>query len=219
MVLNQRKIDLKDKLERIENQIKETLNEEEFSRFLEGYFLNRVKGQPDYVEDESIAEAAQEFADKEVEKKARKEKAEQNIANLANPSAIGKKQPILKITKGKLGNKSKKKMDDDDEGGKGKKNAIREIKGMEEMYWKVVFQIRTIDDIKKSLENPQAIDLIYEPYELYADGRKRNQIEILKSVVFELKDNFNAEFDALEKFKEDQIYNIKEKNLMIEELL
>jgi len=139
MVLNQRKIDLKDKLERIENQIKETLNEEEFSRFLEGYFLNRVKGQPDYVEDESIAEAAQEFADKEVEKKARKEKAEQNIANLANPSAIGKKQPILKITKGKLGNKSKKKMDDDDEGGKGKKNAIREIKGMEEMYWKVVF--------------------------------------------------------------------------------
>lgn len=219
MVLNQRKIDLKDKLERIENQIKETLNEEEFSRFLEGYFLNRVKGQPDYVEDESIAEAAQEFADKEVEKKARKEKAEQNIANLANPSAIGKKQPILKITKGKLGNKSKKKMDDDDEGGKGKKNAIREIKGMEEMYWKVVFQIRTIDDIKKSLENPKAIDLIYEPYELYADGRKRNQIEILKSVVFELKDNFNAEFDALEKFKEDQIYNIKEKNLMIEELL
>ena len=87
------------------------------------------------------------------------------------------------------------------------------------MYWKVVFQIKTIDDIKKCLEMPNALDVIYEPYELYPDVRKRNQIELLKAAVFELKKDFNDEFTSLEKFKEDQIYMIKEKNTLIEELL
>jgi hypothetical protein len=47
--------------------------------------------------------------------------------------------PILKITKGKLGVKTKKK-DDDDEGQQDKgKMMQREIKGMEEMHWKTYF--------------------------------------------------------------------------------
>jgi len=66
---------------------------------------------------------------------------------------------------------------------------------------------------------PNALDVIYEPYELYPDVRKRNQIELLKAAVFELKKDFNDEFTSLEKFKEDQIYMIKEKNTLIEELL
>lgn len=87
------------------------------------------------------------------------------------------------------------------------------------MYWKVVFQIRQIDEMKKALAKPNVFDLIYEPYELYPDVRKRNQIELLKEVVFELKRDFNKEFTDLEKFKEDQIFLIKEKNTLIEELL
>jgi hypothetical protein len=45
--------------------------------------------------------------------------------------------------------------------------------------------------------------LVYEPYELAADGRKVYQISLLQGVVFELKTDFNKEFDALEKYKED----------------
>jgi len=52
---------------------------------------------------------------------------------------VGKKQPILKITKGKLGNKTKKRDDGDDDANKKSKQTVREIRGMEEMYWKVVF--------------------------------------------------------------------------------
>jgi len=73
---------------------------------------------------------------KDLEKKARKDKMSQNINQNAGEKA-GKKQPILKITKGKLGSKAKKKdKDSDDEraGDKGKAQQ-REIKGMEEMYW------------------------------------------------------------------------------------
>lgn len=42
---------------------------------------------------------------------------------------------------------------------------------------------------------------------------------MVKAVVFELKRDFNKEFIDLEKFKEDQIYAIKEKNELITELL
>ena len=44
-------------------------------------------------------------------------------------------------------------------------------------------------------------ELIYEPYELFTDIRKRNQIELIKQVVFELKKDFNKEFSALEQYK------------------
>ena len=123
-------------MNRIENNIKEALDEEEFSAFQEQYLMNRTRGMPDFIEDDSIQEAAKEFADKEAEKKIKKEKMEMTLQSQNNPAAVGKKQPILKITKGKLGVKIRKG-DDDDEGAadKNKKFATREIKGMEEMYW------------------------------------------------------------------------------------
>lgn len=40
--------------------------------------------------------------------------------------------------------------------------------------------------------------MLYEPYDLYRDKRKRCQIEFLKEVVFELKRDFNKEFTNLE---------------------
>lgn len=49
----------------------------------------------------------------------------------------GKKKPQVKITKGKLGVKIRKKDDDDDEEARlaaAKKSSI-EIRGMEEMHW------------------------------------------------------------------------------------
>lgn len=45
------------------------------------------------------------------------------------------------------------------------------------------------------------------------------QIELLREVIFELKRDFNKEFDSLEKFKEDCLFMIKEKNDLIKELL
>jgi hypothetical protein len=61
--------------------------------------------------------------------------------------------------------------------------------------------------------------LLYEPFELFTDVRKRNQIELIKAVVFELKQEHNKEFVDIEKFKEDQGFAIKEKNEQIIEIL
>jgi hypothetical protein len=117
--------------------------------------------------------------------------------------------PILKITKGKLGNKTKKKDVDEDDGGANKNNLQqREIRGMEEMHWRVYFQKRNLQEILANLEKEMHADLIYEPFELYCEGRKRNQIELLKAVIFQLKEDFNKEFKDLRQFKQDQEYAI-----------
>lgn len=61
---------------------------------------------------------------------------------MADASAGNKKVPILKITKGKLGTKTKKKDNDDDDGAADKNKMVtREIKGMEEMHWRVHFKL------------------------------------------------------------------------------
>lgn len=126
----------------METKLKEGLDEEEFSKFTEEYVMNRIRNTPEYLEDGSILEAAAEFAAKDEMKKAMKKKqGEQNLNLGADSGANAKKVPILKITKGKLGVKTKKK-DDDDEGAQDKgKMQQREIKGMEEMHWKVYFKI------------------------------------------------------------------------------
>lgn len=51
--------------------------------------------------------------------------------------------PILKITKGKLGTKLKKKDVDDDDDNAADKNKMvtRDIKGMEDMHWKIIFHL------------------------------------------------------------------------------
>ena len=95
----------------------------------------------------------------------------------------------------------------------------REIRGMEEIYWSVKFALHSLDELKKRLDHPNIWDIIYESCDLYTDSRKRMQIELLREVIFELKRDYNKEFDALEKFKEDSTFTITEKNEMIKELL
>jgi hypothetical protein len=84
----------------------------------------------------------------------------------------------------------------------------RDIKGMEDQHWKVVYMERDLDELKKSIEDvmPNIYDLLYECYDLYTDQRKRTQIELIREVIFELKRDYNKEFLALEAYKQEQLY-------------
>jgi len=90
---------------------------------------------------------------------------------------------------------------------------------MEEMYWKVVFQLQDLEQQKSVIDAANAFDLIYEPYELFPDFRKRQQIELLQAVIFELKRDFNEKFAKLGEAKEAATFSISDKNELISELL
>jgi len=58
---------------------------------------------------------------------------------------------------------------------------------MEEMHWTIAFEkLAEIAEIRTRLNAGQVnmLDIIYEPFELFTDVRKRNQIELIKGVIF-----------------------------------
>ncbi len=67
-----RRNDLREKLKRIEGKLAEVLDEKDFSRFKEGYMMNRIASKPLYEDDNSIQEASASFAAKDAEKKSKK---------------------------------------------------------------------------------------------------------------------------------------------------
>jgi len=217
MIVTQRKIELMEKYRRMENKLQECLNMKDFSHSNEGYFMNRMAGKPQFMTDASIAEAAAEFARKDAEKKLKKNQAEQQQQN-TNKGEEGKRKPYLKLTKGRLGTKVRKK--DDDGAGVQVQQVEREIAEMDSHHWKVVYQERELSKLQEAIEvaNPCVYDLLYDAFELYTDQRKRTQIELIREVIFELKRDFNELFEKLKKDKEEENYKIKDKMEQIAEL-
>ena len=141
------------KLERMEQKLSETVDEAEFCGF-ENYIQNRVTGKPKFMTDDSIAEAARIFEETRARKLKEKNDKLNNV-NLNMAGDNGKLKPILTITKGKLGNKTRKR-DPDEEArlaALANKGQSRDIKGMEEIHWRIVQIKRSIDDIKAGLES------------------------------------------------------------------
>ena len=79
---------------------------------------------------------------------------------------------------------------------------------------------KELEDLAKEINTLGSWELLYEPFELYTDARKRMQIEILEDIIFLIKEEFNKEFIEFQKMKEDQIiFRIGEKNGRIKEIL
>jgi len=53
-----RKIELRERFNRVEKDLREGLDEAEFSKDIEHYLMNRCRGKPEFNEDGSILEAA-----------------------------------------------------------------------------------------------------------------------------------------------------------------
>jgi transcription initiation factor IIF auxiliary subunit len=171
MLVNQRKIELLDKYRRIEHNLNECLKASDFATNEEGYFMNRKAGKPQFMTDDAIALAAEEFARKDAEKKLARMKTE--AVQQTNKGEEGKRKPYLKLTKGRLGTKIRKKDDGDVVV---VQQMERDIQGMESMHWKVVYGEKTLEELQKALEAtmPNIYDLLYEAFELYTDQRKRS---------------------------------------------
>ena len=161
--------------------------------------MNRIAVKPNFEDDQSIQEAAMEFIEKDILKKKKKSAAENQNDDKKNQK--GKPKPQIIITKGRLGAKNRKK-NIDDEARLNAKNLQQDsqIVGMEEIHWKVNFITRQLDELRAAIEspNPNIYDMLYDALDLYTEKRKRTQIELLNEVVFELKRDFNDEFNELE---------------------
>lgn len=81
---------------------------------------------------------------------------------------------------------------------------------MEEIHWKVVQMEKTLEELRSMLSEDngpiQAYNILYESFDLFTDKRKRAQIELLKECAFELKRDFNREFDRFCNTKQEMLF-------------
>ena len=80
LLITQRKIELKQKLKRMEEKMAEVIDEAEYTSAFENYMMNRISGKPEFSDDNSIAEAARIF----VEERERRIKAKNDKNNAQN---------------------------------------------------------------------------------------------------------------------------------------
>lgn len=60
---------------------------------------------------------------------------------------------------------------------------------------------------------------LYDQMELHTREQKINQIVLLQDIIYQIKEAFNKQFDAVCKQKEQEIARVKEKNLRIKEII
>jgi len=121
----------------------------------------------------------------------------------------------------RLGANKPREVDDEEGNDKAKeRNVKRDETNLEELKWKISTKKKELEQLANEINTLGSWDLLYEPFELYTDARKRMQIEILLDVIFLIKEEFNKEFIEFQKMKEDQIiFRIGEKNGRIKEIL
>jgi hypothetical protein len=183
--------------------------------------MDRIQGQQHYEIDEDAPIITQVKSPSKRKKQMEKEQASKAAAEGGSGGLVkGKRKPRVDLNQFRLGANKPKQTDEDDLDDKlVNRQQNRDESNIAELKWKIITRKKEIEELRKDLGTLGAWDLIYEPFELYTDGRKRMQIELLQEIVFNLKGEYNKEFESFQKFKDDQIFSIQERNNRITEIL
>ena len=90
----------------MEEKFAEVIDEAEYTNAFENFIMNRISGKPKFDDDNAIAEAARIFVE-ERERRIKAKNDKLNAQNINQNEGNGKLKPILTITKGKLGLKTR----------------------------------------------------------------------------------------------------------------
>jgi len=203
---NARRLEIKDQIERRAEEL--MLDKTDFSKESEHYIVNRFPNQP--------------IIQEEVQEKMTASSIPQPLPGDASPSKAAEAETkssskvIYKYKRpGMLARAGKKVVDQDDKFGKDKKEEHKE----EDIRLTVKQEKKEIEYFRKNWKTLDGYELLYEPYELQTNARKRAQIVFIKEIIRRMKKEFNKDFEGLTNYKSEQISLIKEKNQKIDELL
>uniref|UniRef100_A0A7S3NRD1 Uncharacterized protein n=1 Tax=Euplotes crassus TaxID=5936 RepID=A0A7S3NRD1_EUPCR len=217
-VLHFRRMELRQQITGMETRANKILDQSLFSNHDETYIMNRIRGVQHYEVDEEAPIITQAKSATKRKNKIAQEEASKSAADGALKK--GKRKPKVDLNQFRLGANKPKLLDEDDFDDKLKDRAQnRDESNIAELRWKIVTKKKELEDLKKDIHILGSWDLLYEPSDLYTDGRKKMQIEMLQDVVFALKQEYNKEFERFQRFKDDQIFAIQERSNRITEIL
>ncbi len=207
---NVRRLEIKDFIERRAEEI--LVDKADISKESEHYIVNRFANQP----------IIQEELQEKIAPSIGMQQLSQFAANEASKTtnSVGGGPEKAKVTykyrrPGLLAHGGKRSAADvEDKFGKEKK----EEQKMDDIRLTIKQEKKEIEYFRKNWRALEGYELIYEPFELQTNARKRAQIVFIKEIIRRMMKEFNKEFETLLNYKSEQIALIKEKNQKIEEL-
>ena len=187
MIFELRKQEIKEKLRREENNLKEVIVVLEIFKKPENYIINVVSGPPTLILNDY------EIQEENLEK--RKEAAAGGAgfkSGQAQAKKPGMKKPMTQATK-----KEEEKAKEDEEKKK-QEDALKQEATLQ------------AQKAKKGPDDLVDWDYFYGAFELFTNNRKRNQIYFIQNVIYKIKQEYNKEFEALVQFRLTQVRILRE---------
>ena len=176
-----RKQEIKEKLRREENNLKEVIVVLEIFKKPENYIINVVSGPPTLILNDY------EIQEENLEK--RKEAAAGG-AGFKSGQVQAKKPGMKKPTQATKKEEEKAK---EEEEKKKQEEALKQEATL------------LAQKAKKGPDDLADWDYFYGAFELFTNNRKRNQIYFIQNVIYKIKQEYNKEFEALVQFRLTQV--------------
>lgn len=201
---NMRRLEIKDAMERRAEEL--LVDSTDFSTESEHYVVNRFRNQPTVKEE--VQERLHKTADQPL--------GFTLVLTAAKAGPLEKEKLAYKYRRPGMARRGKGIITDaEDMFGKDKK----EDQAEEDIRLVVKQAKKEVEYYRKMWKTLDGYELLYEPFELQSNARKRAQIYFIKEIIRRMKKEFNKEFEELCNSKSEQISIINEKNQKIEELL
>ena len=215
-LMNLRKIELREQIERQERAIREILPELKFSSEEEQYMVNRIPVSPECTE--QIVEKTPIFSSPLTTGMG--SKGFGGMTGMSGSSGHHDLKPGKKMPRAWLYQRPELRNKEDDAVVQEEEEVVKkEEKPTEETIWQIKQDKKTIEHYKKNWTKLTYWELLYNPFELATSYTKRFQILLTKQIIQGMKNDFNKEFEKLCEQKITQIELITEKSGRIRELL
>ena len=207
---NMRRLEIKDQIERTAEET--PFDKTDISKECEHYIVNRFANQPLIQEELQEKILPSMGMQKAIPFAGVSSKASSSMGGGPEKEKITYKyrRPGLLARGGK-----RAAADVDDKTGKERK----EEQKLDDIRLTIKQEKKELEYFRKNWKIIEGYELLYEPFELQTDARKRMQIIFVKEIIRRQKKEFNKEFEDLCNNKAEQVSYIKEKNQKIEELL
>ena len=184
MIFELRRQEIKEKIRRDENNLKEIILLSEIFKKPENYIINVISGPPTLILNDY------EIQEENLEK--RKEAAAGGGAGFKSgqtgqPKKVGLKKPMAQSTK-----KKEERIKEDEEKKK-QEEALKQEANLQ------------VQKAKKGPDDLGDWDYLYGAFELFTNNRKRNQIYFIQNVIYRIKQEYNKEFETLVQFRMTQV--------------
>lgn len=204
-LVNTRRLEIKDIIERRAEEM--LIDSTDFSTESEHYIVNRFRNQP-VVKEEIQEKFHQTTGDQPL--------GLTLVVAAVKTGTLEKEKLAYKYRRPGMARRGKGLATDvEDMFGKDKK----EDRAEDDIRLVIKQEKKEIEYYRKTWKTLDGYELLYEPFELQSNARKRAQIFFIKEIIRSLKREFNKEFEELCNAKSEQISIINEKNQKIEELL